>query len=343
MTDILNKIAVSGLLALVGLCQPAYADVVLDSAEKLSAFGDFRLRGEYDERTKNDGTEQSRNRLRYRARLGMAFRVNDRWSARMRLATNISSINSPHVTFGGDPDIGFDQAYLKYRGDSIKIMAGKQPLNYWNSSEMVWDKDFNPDALGFVYNRQNFTLNAAHIILQESNWDNRDQRIDMLQGVYHSHSIILALGYFNNNDGGAAETVGTFSAQYMAADWRSVIELSVSDAAIENQAWSLQFRKNLARGMGLRIYYMYVEAQSVPGDGKYGQDDFPDQNGSGLSNFQGLRLQYDQQLDKNLAMDVRLYNMRAINEDFAAAAAPGNPYFADDNRTRLQININLKF
>jgi len=319
------------------------ASVVVDPAGKVKVMGDFRLRAEYDERTRVDGVEQSRNRLRYRARLGVRYQVNDRWSAQIRMATNITSINSPHVTFGDDPDTGFDQAWLNYQNANMNIAAGKQPLNYWNSSEMVWDKDFNPDAISYAHQLGLFKLNAAHVILQENSWSGTDNKIEMLQGVYAENELIAALGYFNVNDGSAAENIATLSGQYTSGGWRTVVEVSLSDADRENLAYAVQFRKKLNAEMAIRVYYYYVEAQSIPGDGRYGQDDFPDQNGAGLSNFEGWRIQYDQKMDKNVAMDIRLYTMSAIDDTFAALAGPDSPFFSDQDRIRLQMNINLKY
>jgi len=319
------------------------ASVVVDLPGKVKIMGDFRLRAEYDERTRADGVEQSRNRLRYRARLGVHYQANDRWSAKIRMATNITSINSPHVTFGDDPDTGFDQAWLNYQNANMNIAAGKQPLNYWNSSEMAWDKDFNPDAISYAHQLGAFKLNAAHVILQENSWSGSDNKIEMLQGVYAANEFVAALGYFNVNDGSAAENIITLSGQYKSTGWRTVVELSLSDADVENMAYVLQVRKKLNAEMAVRIYYYSVEAQSIPGDGRYGQDDFPDQNGAGLSNFEGWRIQYDQKIDKDVAMDIRLYSMRAIDDNFAALAGPDSPFFSDRDRIRLQMNVNLKF
>ncbi|VAW66288.1 hypothetical protein MNBD_GAMMA09-3486 [hydrothermal vent metagenome] len=332
---------IAGALLVMPVCV-AQAAIDLDPAARVKLFGDFRLRGEYDDRTKQDGTQQSRNRLRYRVRLGIAYQVNERWSAKARMATNISSINSPHVTFGDDPDVGFDQAYLAYQFKKITASAGKLPLNYWNSSEMVWDKDFNPDALSYVQQFNHIQLNAAHIILQDNSWNGTDDKIEMLQAVYAKGDVLGALGYFNVNDGSAAKNIFTLSAQYKPPGWRGVLEVSSSDAKQESLACALQLRKKLGE-MGFRVYYFYVGAQSIPGDGRYGQDDFPDQNGAGLSNFKGVRLQYDQKLDKNANLDVRLYSMRAIDDSFSAQAGSGSPFFSDKERLRLQMNLNLKF
>ena len=337
-----KRVLVVGVFVLFTI-EAANASIGLGDAGKVKIFSDFRLRAEYDERTKADGTKQDRNRLRYRARMGVKYQVNDNWSAGIRMATNITSINSPHVTFGEASDIGFDQAYLMYKKEGMKIGAGKQPLNLWNSSEMIWDKDFNPDALSYTHKLGGFKLNTAHVILQDNGWNGTDDKIEMLQCVYGKETTTVALGYFNVNDGSAAENIFTLSGQYTVSDWRTVIDVSSSDADVENLAYALQFRKDFGGDMGVRLYYLHVEAQSIPGDGRYGQDDFPDQNGAGLSNFEGFRLQYDQKLDKNIAMDVRFYSMSAIDDAFSAMAGAGQPYFSDKDRIRLQMNINLKF
>jgi len=333
----------------------SYASITLDEAKKVSLFGDFRLRAEYDDRTRSSGVEQTRDRFRYRARLGVSYKVDDQWSGTIRLATGASALNSPHINFGTNDgsknaDIGFDQAYVAYSANKdLTLVAGKTPLNYWQSSEMFWDKDINPDAFAVVYNMGSITLNGAYAVVNEGSWGN-DVDVVIFQAVYagkvRDMKVKAALG------GAMLDApAGTFQAEdhFMAngelrtGPWRFGLEYLKSDANNQDTAYVLESRYKLNNKVGFRLYYFNVEAHAPLGDGTFSQDDFPNPGSTGVSNFEGFRLQLDYKVAKKVNLDVRFYDMERIVNTGTLGATASDARFNDLDRYRIQANLNIKF
>ncbi len=140
---------------LVAMTIPTYAAIILDEEGKVSMFGDVRIRGEADDSEKADGTVRSRERFRYRGRIGVKFASADNWEGQIRMATNSSSLNSPHINFdtvgSKGADIGIDQAFIKYfANENTTLVVGKTPLNFWNTTETFWDSDINIEGASFI-------------------------------------------------------------------------------------------------------------------------------------------------------------------------------------------------
>jgi hypothetical protein len=111
---------------------------------ELELYGDARLRYEYRSgRTASDDPSnpndwQTRNRERYRVRLGLRGKLTDDWFFGLRLETSTSP-RSTNVTFGDDSGvngpfskdsdrISVGQAYLGYKGfPDITLTAGRMP------------------------------------------------------------------------------------------------------------------------------------------------------------------------------------------------------------------------
>lgn len=331
------------------------AAITLDENNKVSLFGDFRLRAEYDDRTNSSGVNQSRDRFRYRARLGVSYKVNDQWSGTMRLATGTSALNSPHISFGTNDgsknsDIGFDQAYVVYAANqNLTLVAGKTPLNFWQSSEMFWDKDINPDAFAVVYKTGPVTLNGAYAMVNEGSWGS-DVDVLIYQAVYEGKSsdmkVKLALG------GASLDApAGTFQAEDLfmlngelrTGPWRFGAEYLKSDATTEDTAYVLEGRYKMNSKTGFRLYYFNVEAHAPLGDGTFSQDDFPNPGATGVSNFKGFRLQLDYKIAKNVNLDIRYYDMKRIVNTATLGASASDARFNDLDRYRIQANLNIKF
>lgn len=92
-------------------------------------------------------TQEDRNRLRLRARLGLLARVSDEWSAGIRLATGSETDRvSTNQTLGQDFNkyaFHVDRAYLKYEpAEWLSLYGGRIP-NPWFSTDLVWDEDLS--------------------------------------------------------------------------------------------------------------------------------------------------------------------------------------------------------
>lgn len=347
----------------------AQASITLDEANKVELFGDVRFRFERDDRTNSGGTDQDRERLRLRARVGVSFQASDQWSGRLRLSTQSTSLNSPHTTFGTadtskNGDFGLDQAYIAYKPtDPFTLVMGKTAINFWQQSEVFWDLDINPEALAVVFDAGVVTLNAAYVIVTDGSFGD-DVTITTYQAVHNGNAgdlkYTISLGGASTSkdenigrdtDGDGTPDVFGFqsdanwivSAQAKGGLWRVGLDILGGNADTEDSAYVLQGRYKLNDKSGLRLYYHYVEAFSLPGDGTFTQDDYPNPGNTGVSNFEGFRLQYDYKISKNTALDIRYYDMERIEPTATLSATASDALINDQDRNRIQLNINVKF
>jgi hypothetical protein len=135
---------------------PAWAGVAV--SDKLSLFGDFRMRYEVDDQDRGTTADRDRDRARLRVRFGFKHRTTDKISFGMRLATEADSLQSPHQTFGvadnatDNRDFGLDQAYIDIKwGKSGFLWMGKHSVSFWEQNEQFWDGDIHPEGAGIGY------------------------------------------------------------------------------------------------------------------------------------------------------------------------------------------------
>lgn len=351
-------------LVLLVIANPGQASVSINEEQKVSLFGDLRLRVEKDDQDRDGQTSRDRERIRVRARIGASYKPNDYWSANIRLATGAGSFNSAHMTLGttsgSGTDFGLDRAYIQYEpNEDLDVWMGKYNLNFWQQTELVWDQDGATEGLGVAYQLGSVTFNLGYSIVEEGSW-NEDMTLMTYQAVYKTGGLTLALGgvSLDNNVDTDGDTIDDYvlrsdrhimvSGQYKLEDWRFGADIMEGNDKDEEKAYVAQVRYNLSDTSGIRLYYYYVEAFSVPGDGVLSQDNFPNPNSTGVSNFKGFRLQWDYKPSKNTSIDLRYYSMkrlkdRALLADSLFGSLSKDALANDIDRTRLQLNINVKF
>ncbi len=334
----------------------ASAAVSVDADGKVKLFGDMRFRAEADNSTKQDGTDRDRNRLRLRARVGVSFTPNNAWSGKIRLATS-SSQGSPHdtmqtvndVTAGGKAPsadfIGLDTALIAYTGvENLTLVAGKTPLNFWQTTEVWWDKDDNPEALAVVYQAGPVTLNGAYAILKEGSWGDDWSAVlyqavlneSFANGMKYTLSAGGASVTAEDSDGNDAfESMSHWivSGQLKGNRWRAAFDYIQGDADDENTAYVVHGRYQVTDTIGVRAYFYHVETYATLGDGLFTQDNFPSAESS-ADNFEGYRLQLDYKIANNTALDLRYYDSEIITRGVDGQ---------DAERSRIQLNLNVKF
>ena len=333
---------------------PVQAAVDLDADGKIKLFGDMRFRAETDDSTKQDGTDRNRDRLRLRARIGVSFAPNDAWSGKIRLATG-STQGSPHETMetvsdikGKEPSadfIGLDTALIAYNGvTNLTLIAGKTSLNFWQTAEIWWDKDDNPEALAAVYRMGPVTFNGAYAILKEGKWED-DWSAALYQFVLNNSfangmKYTLAAGGAsltaedtNGKDAFKSMSHWIVGGQLEGSRWRAAFDYIEGDADEENTAYVVHGRYQVTDTIGLRAYLYHVETYATPGDGLFTQDNFPSAEAS-ADNFDGYRLQLDYKIANNTYMDLRYYDTEIITKNIDGQ---------DAERSRIQLNLNVKF
>ena len=128
---------------------------------KLKLYGDVRFRVEAD-RNSNKNTidikRADRDRLRYRARFGFNYKL-DNYEFGVRLTSgNPANQQSPHTTLGNGFDshqFSLDKAYIKVKSNNgLWAWVGKNTMPFWGQNELLWDGDVNPEgvSLGGKFN-----------------------------------------------------------------------------------------------------------------------------------------------------------------------------------------------
>lgn len=137
--------------------------------------GDFRMRQETDLFPSTSGqpnltplylsnppwaynlsdTAETRNRLRLRARLGVQARINDEFSAGVRIATGATGLGSSpvseNVTLGNydaRSSIGLDRAYVRYKPVSwFTATGGKFANPFFAPTDLIWSDTISPEGI----------------------------------------------------------------------------------------------------------------------------------------------------------------------------------------------------
>ncbi|MDH3973716.1 MAG: putative porin [Deltaproteobacteria bacterium] len=345
---------------------PAYAGV--EVGDNLSLFGDVRYRYEQDDR--DHTTKEERDRHRIRARIGAKYTVDENWGLKIRLATKAGSANSPHQTLGdgGSDSFGLDQAYISYKVADFNAIFGKAAAKYWATTEVVFDGDLQHEGIQLGYKAGPVGFHAGYFIATEAGWTpdnpNDDEIYTTAQVVYGQgfgglklKAALGAVSIANEGDALQAESHSTASAQLKGGIWRVAVDYIQSDADEEETAIVAQARIKATDWLGFRIYSYSVGAFAAPYDGMASQDNFPNPGGSGVSNFDGIRVQADFKLASKVSLDIRYYDMEpkekvTDNADgtytIAGLTTKGATYVEEDailtdDRTRIQVNLNVKF
>lgn len=126
-----------------------------DWLDNLKFAGDLRLRYEFRRRETSPLNDESRGRFRLRFGFEKAWPAED-LTVGFRLASGSSndptSTNQTFQMFQKDA-VWFDKAFARWTPKAVKglsVTAGKM-ANPWETSDMIWDPDVNPDGIWVQY------------------------------------------------------------------------------------------------------------------------------------------------------------------------------------------------
>ena len=128
--------------------------------------GDLRLRGEYFDTPHRETDVADRERMRFRARVGLDAKVNDEVDVRVRIATDMSTSSEK----GGDPTsnnqdmtndsskkgLWLDLAMFDYHPKAVEglhVLGGKieQPFVTVGGNDMIWSGALTPEGGAVKY------------------------------------------------------------------------------------------------------------------------------------------------------------------------------------------------
>ncbi|MBL4608412.1 MAG: putative porin [Pseudomonadales bacterium] len=367
----MRKIVLSAIPLLVA--NSAIASINLDDAGKVKAYGDIRLRMEVEDKSAASG-DQERERTQVRARIGLKFKPNKEWGANVRLATNSDSGVSTNQDLSTDSndkntEFGLDRALIQYtpeKASGLAITAGKMSMPHESNSSQFFDSDQHIDGFSAAYiyrdeTRGTTKFTFTHGILNEGGFGNDDDLFHgqlsyiapTIKDVKLNVSISATHLNIDDNKYQASEVLGISGrADYKSA--RLAFDLYNTDSDEDHLGLVLQGRYAINKELGVRAYYYYIEAFSMPADGRYSQNDFSTLGSFGVTNFKGIRLQVDYKLAKNTDANLRLYSMEQIKSTGAIANDLGfanwdnvtgftDAISLDEDKVRLQANLTVKF
>ena len=134
----------------------------------------------------------------------------------------------------------------------------------------------------------------------------------------------------------------SLSAVEKRGNWVFGIEYITSNSDSADTARIIQFQQRIGN-YGFRIYKYTVEAFSVMGDGMFSQDNFPVEGNTGVSNFEGYRLQFDFYTGKSSSVDLSYYEMERIHDPASLGATASDAVMTRQEQKRMQLNVNVSF
>jgi len=178
-------------------------------SDSIKVSGDFRLRYE----SIDAGGLVDVRRGRFRGRLALTAKLNDKLRVVMRIATGRGNPTSTNQTIGegfSPEDLSLDRAYLDWApNENTRIFAGKMrnPFRRVGNHALLWDGDWNPEGAAINYQRGGFS-GTAGLMMIDARSSADDSLLTALQVSYvfeisGGAKLNAGAGYF-----GYSNTVG---------------------------------------------------------------------------------------------------------------------------------------
>ena len=276
---------------LVAFCAISVEAKGLGWLKDWSLKGDFRLR--YEGIWFDDDSRKDRHRGRFRMRLGGSKKIDDKLKFRFRFATFGGGATSTNQSFDdsfGGKDFMIDRAYLEYRSRGWALTGGKMK-NPFHHTNMVWDRDVNPEGGVATYQRSAFFASLAFFPLEEESSGadlnlavaqfglKSSKRLWKLSGAYYHYSrdsekfaFVDALATLRLKTGAIPHSITLNVARNTSNDFRPRLES-------EDTAWAVFWKLGASKKIGdwsAQVKYAEIEAGSVYGelnDGDFGGAD----------------------------------------------------------------------
>ena len=331
-------------------------------ADRLNLKGDVRLRYEgIDE----DG-EADRDRMRFRARLGLSAAVNDDVKVLLQLATGGDNPVSTNQSFDdgfSTKDIGVDLAYVEWTAnESLTLFAGKMknPLYRAGGAPLVWDGDLNPEGFAAAFRTGNFFATGVAFSAEErSSADDSllfAAQAGMDFAVAENGKLTAGVGYFGYTDtignspfyngsakGNTVDIDGNYVFDYRNTELFAQYGTSIDDWPLrifvhatrnnevsrEDTAYAFGAKLGSAKGQGSSEYswtFQDIEADAVIGT--FNDSDF----GGGGTDASGHILKAKYMLRDRIGLGGTLF----LNDIDRFQGV-------EHNYSRIQIDLEFKF
>jgi hypothetical protein len=156
--------------------------------ENTKVKGDFRFR--YQDQDTDESGSKSRDRWRMRWRFGLETEVNEWWKTAFRLASGGGDPRSRNLTLTDTfetSNVQLDLAYAQFDPNKYwSLVAGKFKNPIWNTKDLLWDSDINPEGIGVQFldykiNQFEVFGTAGFYVLEEFSSDTSDPWLGLIQ------------------------------------------------------------------------------------------------------------------------------------------------------------------
>lgn len=156
--------------------------------ENTKVKGDFRFR--YQDQDTDESGSKSRDRWRMRWRFGLETEVNEWWKTAFRLASGSGDPRSRNLTLTDTfetSNVQLDLAYAQFDPNKHwSLVAGKFKNPIWNTKDLLWDSDINPEGIGVQF--LDYKINQFEVfgttgfyVLEEFSSDTSDPWLGLIQ------------------------------------------------------------------------------------------------------------------------------------------------------------------
>ena len=360
---------VHGTLLAVGaaalISAPALADEEKSSwVDRVSFYGDLRLRHEDIDEDGNPDAE--RDRERGRARLGLKADVTPNVKLILGIATGGDNPVSRNVTGDGGfttKEIGFELMYIDWQAmDGLSLYAGKMknPLFKAGGAPLIWDGDLNPEGGAAKYANGMFFANAGIFTVEERSGDD-DSILRAVQGgiktnIGEAGKLTAGVGYFEYTNtignepfyngranGNTVDAEGNYVYDYKNtevfaqfdmkfADWPFALYAHYTvnnEVDVEDTAYAFGAKLGSAKKQGSQqVSYTYQDIEADAVIGTFNDSDF----GGGGTDSSGHMLKYKYMLRDSISIGGTLF----VNEVDRFQGT-------EHDYNRLQVDVEFKF
>ena len=326
----------------------------LEWAERIKLKGDVRFRHEVINNPDSDVDDnESKNRLRIRARIGAYAQINDTTKAGIRLVSTTDDATSTNETLDDNFEsktVGWDLAYIDWApaalGGDTNFVFGKMKKPWMQVNDVIWDGDTNPEGFAaktkFDFDGFSIIPSAGYYILDDNgnNSFTEDTHLGHAQIAAVAGKTTVGISYYGFENG-QKDAMGAFTGPSENEQlfevfgetpipgtpitaFASYVKNNNADAAgDDDNAWGIGAK---AKFGNFKTAYEYRDLGVNANNDDFGNSDF-------VSDSKGHILKAGYTIDKNLSFG-GTYFITEDNRD-------NNDGSRD--RDRIQVDMKVKF
>lgn len=343
-----------------------------DRLENLTVSGDFRLRYENNS---SFGERPSWDVGVLRGRLAAQYKLDESWSLGARIATGDS--DNPRSTdltlsdFASDLEVSLDQAYVAFNRGNLFLTGGKFAKPF-QSTELVWDGDVNPQGLAGRYDLVDrdglsATVSGIYFIIDTPTLAERSDmwgsQLSLGMQPASAWHLSVSAAYYDYEIGildlpGSSSARGnnlTAGGDSFVSDFDLLDTIGTLEYSGLGGQWHVKLVASFAKNLGARVpddtawgADLFLGGLNEPGHFllRYGYSSvetdavlglFSNDNIALATNYELHTVSIDYELAEHIFLGLTQYFYRSLN------AVPPDELLADEWGSRTRLNLYFQF